>query len=141
VEECNSSRSKLGTMSIRRRLRNDTATTTFTQLRVRVAEITTAPWAGGATADVRALSSIDVVVSGINDAGTCGAAPLPCSVTVKGTTVQAPTQALGGGYNTTMIVTLPGGGLGPNQSVSLQLLLGVQESGSFRFLVNVEALP
>jgi Bacterial Ig domain/Calx-beta domain len=140
VEECLPNRSNLGTMSIRRRFINNT-TGTITQLRVRVAELTTFPRLNAATADVRPITSTDVTVGGINDSNTCGAAPLPCTVTVKGTTVQAPTQANGGGYNTTMIVTLPGGGLPAGQSISLQFMLGVQESGSFRFLINVEALP
>jgi hypothetical protein len=63
---------------------------------------------------------------------------------VKGTTLQGPTQSLGGGYNTTLVVDLsglPGGALANGQSVSLHFLLGVQELGSFRFLLNVEAVP
>ncbi len=140
VEECDPNRSKLGTMSIRKRFTNSTGAT-VSQLRVRIAEITSKPWAGGATADVRALSSGDITVTGVMDAATCSPNPVGCSVTVKGTTIQAPTQALGGGHNTTMVVTLPGGGLLNGQSINLQFLLGVQESGNFRFLVNVEALP
>jgi hypothetical protein len=64
------------------------------------------------------------------------------NVTVKGTTLeQQPTQTLGGGLNSSLTVALPGGALVPGASVSVQFVLGVQQAGSFRFLVNVEALP
>ncbi len=144
AEECDPNRSQFGTMSIRKRFTNNTGGT-VTQLRFRVVELTTFPRPDGATADIRAITSVDVVATGVTDAATCAAngtpATAPCSVTVKGTTVQAPTQANGGGYNTTMVVTLPGGGLLNTQSVSLQFLLGIQQTGNFRFLLNVEALP
>ncbi|HEU4595057.1 MAG TPA: Calx-beta domain-containing protein [Pyrinomonadaceae bacterium] len=144
AEECDPNRSQFGTMSIRKRLTNNTGAT-VTQLRVRVVELTTFPRPDGATADIRPISSIDVVATGVNDPATCAAngtpATAPCDVTVKGTTVQAPTQVNGGGYNSTMIVTLPGGGLPNGGSVSLQFLLGIQQTGNFRFLLNVETLP
>ena len=31
--------------------------------------------------------------------------------------------------------------LQPGQSVNIQFLLGVQQTGTFRFLINIEALP
>jgi hypothetical protein len=50
---------------------------------------------------------------------------------------------LGGGFNasaTTGVITLlqP---LAPGASINLQLVLGVQTTGSFKFFFNVEALP
>ena len=54
-----------------------------------------------------------------------------------------PAQPLGGGFNssaTTATITL-GTPLAPGASVNLQILLGVQNSGSFKFFFNVEALP
>jgi hypothetical protein len=51
-----------------------------------------------------------------------------------------PTQANGGGYNSTLSVSLPGGLL-PGQSVDVNLTLGVKQAGTFRFLIIVEALP
>jgi hypothetical protein len=85
-----------------------------------------------------------VSVGPINDAATCGAAPLPCSVTVRGTTLeQPPTQPNGGGYNSTLAagtVSL-GTPLANNASLNVSFLLGIQTTGTFRFLIIIEALP
>jgi hypothetical protein len=131
-------------MSIRRRLQNNTGAP-VTKLRIRVVDISTAFVSGG-TADLRLLSSSNVTVS-VNDAATCtaaGFATKPCNVTVVGTTLETPpSQPLGGGFNssvTTGTITL-GTPLAPGASVNLQLLLGVQTTGSFKFFFNVEALP
>ena len=95
---------------------------------------------------MRALTSTDVVVNGITDVGTCtaaGSAP-PCTVTVFGTTLEEPpTQAMGGAHNSslsagTITLATP---LANGQSINLQFLLGVQQTGSFKFFINVEALP
>jgi hypothetical protein len=56
---------------------------------------------------------------------------------------QPPTQPNGGGVNSTLavgVVTLAQP-LGPNQAVNVQFLLGVQQTGTFRFLIITEALP
>jgi hypothetical protein len=131
--------SAFGTMSIRRRLVNNTGAP-VTRLRFRISEMTTFPPAMG-QADLRALTSM--AVSGVtitNDAGTCGG-PASCMVTVQGTTLeQPPTQPMGGGLNATLTVTL-GTPLAAGASVNVQFLLGVQQSGLFRFLVVSEALP
>ena len=133
-----------GTMSIRRRFQNNTGAP-ITKLRIRVVDISTAFVTGG-TADLRLLSSGDVTVS-VNDSATCTAAGFPstpCNVVVGGTTLETPpAQPLGGGFNssaTTGTITL-GTPLAPGASVNLQLLLGVQNSGSFKFFFNIEALP
>ena len=124
-----------GTLTIRRKFTNKTGQT-VTALRFRVVDITTTNTpnpAGGAPADLRALSSADTTV-------TIGGAP----VTVRGTTLEQPanlSQPQGGGLNSSLTVALAGGALAPNASVSVQFVLGVQGSGSFRILVNVEALP
>jgi glucose/arabinose dehydrogenase len=122
-----------GTLVIRRRFRNNTGAI-VTALRFRVVDVTTlnTPNPGGAQADLRALDSGDTTV-------TVSGSP----VTVKGTTVEQPgtlTQPSGGGLNSTLVVQLPGGSLAPNASVNVQFVLGVNGSGSFRFLVNVEAV-
>ena len=133
-----------GTMSIRRRFVNNTGAP-VTKLRIRVVDISTAPVTGG-TADLRVLSSSNVVVS-VNDSGTCTAAGFPstpCNVTVLGTTLETPpAQPLGGGHNssvTTSTITL-GTPLAPGASINLQFLLGVQTTGGFKFFFNIEALP
>jgi len=63
---------------------------------------------------------------------------------VQGTTLdQPPAQLLGGGFNTAMsagTVTLATP-LPPGVSVNVQFLVGIEQTGSFRFFIIVEALP
>ncbi|HEX6718177.1 MAG TPA: Ig-like domain-containing protein [Pyrinomonadaceae bacterium] len=132
-----------GTLSVRRRVVNNTGAP-VTRLRFRIVDISTISVPGG-IADIRALTSTSVVVSGVTDSGTCqastGSATTPCTVTVEGTTLETPpAQSLGGGHNATMTVTL-GTPLAPGASINVQFLLGVQQTGSFKFFFNVEALP
>jgi hypothetical protein len=79
---------------------------------------------------LRAIDSPDVAVTTTNGS----------TVTVRGTLLEQPAQANGGGLNAALVVPLPGGALGNNASINVQFVLGVQQGGSFRFLVNVEAL-
>jgi hypothetical protein len=135
-----------GTLSVRRRFVNNTGAPT-TRLRFRVVDISSFPMPGG-IADVRALSSSLVVVSGINDSVTClaanGSPSTPCTIQVQGTTVeQPPTQTMGGALNSSMsagTITLATP-LAPGASINVQFLLGVQVPGSFKFYLNIEALP
>jgi hypothetical protein len=132
----------LGTLSLRRRVTNNTGAPA-TRLRLRVINITGFPVADPALADVRALSSTDINVT-VNDPAQCSPNPAPCSVTVRGTTLeQPPTQPGGGGLNSSLSVptVTPGTPLAAGASVNIQLLLGIQKNGVFRFFVNVEALP
>jgi hypothetical protein len=132
-----------GTLSIRRRFQNNTGAD-VTRLRFRIVDISTAPTTGS-TADLRAITSGDITVT-VNDTATCTAAGLskPCSIVVRGTTLETPpNQPLGGGNNasmTTGVITL-GSPLAPGASINLQFLLGVQSTGSFKFFFNIEALP
>ena len=68
--------------------------------------------------------------------------PCGADVTVQGTTVETPpAQALGGGFNSTFAagtVTLSAP-LAPSAFIDLQFLLGVNQAGSFKFFVVVEA--
>jgi len=138
--------STFGTLSIRRRFVNSTGGN-VTRLRLRVVDITTFPAPSG-IADLRPRTSSLVVVAGINDAATClasnGIATTPCTVSVQGTTLeQPPSQPNGGGFNSSMsagTVTL-GTPLANGASINLQFLLGIQQTGSFKFFFNVEALP
>jgi hypothetical protein len=63
---------------------------------------------------------------------------------VHGTTLETPPiQLKGGGLNSTLAsgtVTL-GTPLANGASINVQFLLGVQQPGTFRFLINIEALP
>jgi CSLREA domain-containing protein len=138
--------STFGTLSIRRRVTNTTAAN-VTRLRFRVVEVTTFPSPSG-VADLRALSSGDVPggVTNVGDADTCAPSSAPCTVAVGGTTLEEPPAQSGnggGGFNSSLkvgTVTLATP-LHPGQSVDIQFLLGVQQTGSFRFLINIEALP
>ena len=128
-------------MTVRRRFVNNTGAP-VTQLRFRIVDISTISVPGG-IADMRALTSTNVVVNGITDNGTCTAAgqSTPCSITVTGTTLETPpAQAIGGGHNSTFTVNL-GTPLAAGASINLQFLLGVQQTGSFKFFFNIEALP
>ena len=135
-----------GTLSVRRRFVNNTGAP-VTRLRFRIVDISSISVPGG-IADMRALTSGSVVVTGITDAGTClastGSATTPCTITVQGTTLETPpAQAMGGAHNSSMsagTITL-GAPLAPGASINLQFLLGVQQTGSFKFFFNIEALP
>jgi hypothetical protein len=124
--------STYGTLSIRRTITNISGTN-ITRLRFRVVNITTFPAVSG-DADIRPLSSYVPFNVMISD-GTIK--------TVKGTVLETPpAQQNGGGYNSSMRaedVTLAEP-LAPGQSISLQFLLGVQQSGTFRFNIIVETL-
>ncbi|HEX8352067.1 MAG TPA: Calx-beta domain-containing protein [Pyrinomonadaceae bacterium] len=137
-----SNNSTFGTLSIRRRVTNNTGGG-VTRLRFRVVEVTTYPAADPSMAELHARSSGSVSVSGVGDGQTCGGS-VPCTVTVEGTTLeQPPAQPVGGGYNSTLAagtVTLATP-LADGASVNVQFLLGIQKTGRFRFLINIEALP
>lgn len=128
--------STFGTLTIRRRWTNNTAAS-VSRLRFRIVDMTTSPHGVG-IADLRARTSAQVtVLAGSNPCGTG-------SVTIEGTTLETPpTQSMGGGLNSTLSAGTidllhP---LAPTDKIDLQFLLGVQSQGSFRFFVNVEALP
>lgn len=135
--------STFGTLSLRRRIVNSTGGP-VTRLRFRIINITGSPVTDASLADVRAITSVDAVLSGINDAGTCSPNPAPCSVTVRGLTLDTPpAQPAGGGLNSTLSagtisLATP---LANGASIAVEFRLGVQQTGIFRFFVNVEALP
>ncbi|HLM57534.1 MAG TPA: Ig-like domain-containing protein [Pyrinomonadaceae bacterium] len=126
-----------GTITIRKRVVNNT-TTPLTKLRFRIIDVTTKPAPG--TADVRARTSADnPSVQVFNDPVTCNNVSGACTVAVKGTSIgTTPSQPEGGGFNATWTVSLSTP-LQPGQSVNIQLVLGVMQGGSYRFLFNTEA--
>lgn len=127
----------LGTLVIRRQFTNNTGSP-VTRLRFRVVDVTTLNTPGyvpgGSQADLRTLSSSDITVTLSN--GT--------QVLVRGTTVESPpTQPSGGGLNSSVaagVITLSQP-LSAGANVKVQFVLGVQQGGSYRFTVNVEARP
>jgi hypothetical protein len=137
AEECNPSRSNLGTMSFRRRITNFTGAP-VSRLRFRINNVTTmrTPAVVGA-ADLRALSSSDITVT----------LPSGQQVAVQGTTVEEPpvqVSLFGGGWNSSWSPTgtislqspLPAGA-----TINVQFLLGVQQTGNYHIFIIVEALP
>jgi hypothetical protein len=141
--------STFGTLTLPRRITNNTGGP-VTRLQFRIVELTTWPAPNG-IADLRARTTTgSFTISGINDANTCAATgtPIttPCMVTVQPTTlVQPPTQSgnVGGGQNAVLavgIITMSEP-LQNGQSINVQFLLGVQQTGLFRFLIIIEALP
>jgi hypothetical protein len=134
--------STFGTLSRRRTITNNTDDN-LTRLRFRVIDITTFPAPSG-FADLRPRTSTAVVVSGVNDPQTCPGGITPCTVTVQGTTLEEPpTQPNGGGFNSSLsagTVTLATP-IAPGASVNVRFLLGLQGTGTFKFFINVEALP
>ncbi len=124
--------STFGTLDFRRKFTNNTGAA-VTRLRFRIVDVTTTPQPAG-TADLRARSSGNLTVT-----ITGGS-----MISVIGTTLETPpAQASGGGQNSTMsagTVTL-GTPVANGASINLHFLMGIQQSGSFRFFINVEALP
>jgi hypothetical protein len=135
-----SSPTSTGTLSIRRRFTNNTGVP-VTRLRFRIVDITTFPALLG-TADLRAITSTQVTATCQSEGGTphlCSDNPSP-TTTIEGTTLEtdASGQSNGGGFNSTLSLATP---LAAGASVNVQFLLGVEQNGSFRFFINVEALP
>lgn len=122
-----------GTLAIRRRFRNGTGVP-LTRLRFRVVDMTTGAAPAG-TADLRLLTSTDTPGATLVGGGT---------VLINGLTLEEPPgQTFGGGLNAsvsagTINLASP---LAPGASINVQFLLGVEQGGTFRLFVNVEALP
>jgi hypothetical protein len=133
-----------GTFAIRRRFTNMTGSP-VTRLRFRIVDVTNDFLAPSNIADIRAITSPQVTATCQNESGTphlCSDTGLP-TTTIEGTT-REPDQPFsnGGGFNSTVsagTVTLANP-LTSGASLNLQFLFGVQQSGAFRFFVNVEAL-
>ena len=130
--------STFGTLDIRRTVTNNTGGN-VTRLRWRVIDLTTFPAPSG-IADLRPRTSSAVVVT--VDRPPCGSGT--SNVTVQGTTLeQPPSQPNGGGFNSSMssgTVTLATP-IANGASLDVRFLLGIQQTGSFKFWINVEALP
>ena len=130
--------STFGTLDLRRTFVNNTGGN-VTRLRFRVSDLTTFPAPSG-IADMRPRTSTAVVVT--VDRAPCGSGT--SNVTVQGTTLeQPPSQPNGGGFNSSLsagVVTLATP-LANGASIDLRFLMGLQQTGTFKLYVNVEALP
>jgi len=124
-----------GTLTIRRRFVNTTGRM-VTRLRFRAVNITTAV-NGGPTPGVavlRVLTSADEPILVTTGGGTAQTEGLRLEM--------PPAQPAGGGYNSTVAadsvqLATP---LAPGAVIDVNFLLAVDQSGSFRFFVNVEAV-
>lgn len=124
--------STLGTLTIRRAFTNNTGAP-ITRLRFRIIDMTSFPTPPG-IADLRVRTSGATVVA-LTGGG---------NATVQGTTLETPPgQSAGGAVNSSLSAgtITTGTPLAPGATINLQFLLGVQTSGSFRFYINIEALP
>ena len=130
--------STFGTIDIRRSYTNNTGGN-VTRLRFRMVDITTFPAPSG-IADLRPRTATAVVVT--VDRAPCGSGT--SNVTVQGTTLeQPPSQPNGGGFNSSLsagVVTLATP-IANGDSIDLRFLMGIQQTGSFKFFMNIEALP
>jgi hypothetical protein len=130
--------STFGTLDIRRTVINNTGGN-VTRLRWRIIDLTTFPAPSG-IADLRPRTSTAVVVT--VDRVPCGSGT--SNVTVQGTTLeQPPSQPNGSGFNGslssgTITLATP---LANGASLDVRYLLGIQQTGSFKLYLNIEALP
>src|SRR5215217_4000198 len=132
-----------GTLDIRRTVTNNTGAN-VTRLRFRIIDLTTFPAPSG-IADLRPRTSTAVVVT--VDRPPCGSGT--SNVTVQGTTLEVrapaptPQQPNGGGFNSSMsagTVTLATP-LANGATLDMRMLMGIQQTGAFKFGVYVETLP
>jgi hypothetical protein len=130
--------STFGTLDRRITVTNNTGGN-VTRLRFRIVDLTTFPAPSG-IADLRPRTSNAVVVT--VDRPPCGSGT--SNVTVNGTTLEQPApQPNGGGFNSSMsagTVTLATP-IANGASIDVRFLLGIQQTGSYKFFINVEALP
>lgn len=130
--------STFGTVDIRRTFTNNTGGN-VTRLRFRIVDLTTFPAPSG-IADLRPRTSTAVVVT--VDRAPCGSGT--SNITVQGTTLeQPPSQLNGGGFNSSWsagVVTLATP-IANGATIDVRFLLGIQQTGNFKVLLNIEALP
>lgn len=127
--------STFGTLDIRRTFTNQTGDT-LTRLRFRIIDLSTFPAPTG-VADLRARTSPDIVVS--VDRPPCASGS--SNVTVRGTTLeQPPLQPNAGGFNSSLSVNVSPG-LPDGASIDVRFLLGIQQTGQYKFTVLAEGLP
>lgn len=150
--------STFGTISFRRRFTNESASN-VSRLRFRIVDQTTFPAVSG-VADLRARTSAPAVIAVVNDPATCAAKSpseaAPCSVVAEATILeQPPSQPNGGAYNSSLSPgTVQSGAakaangpgsitlntpIPPGGSIMIEFLMGIQQTGAYRFYVAIEA--
>lgn len=130
--------STFGTLDIRRTVTNSSGGN-ITRLRFRIIDLTTFPAPSG-VADLRPRTSTTVVVT--VDRPPCASGS--SNINVNGTTLeQPPSQPNGSGFNGSLsagTVTL-GTPVANGASIDVRFLLGIQQTGTFKFYLNMETLP
>jgi hypothetical protein len=127
--------STFGTLDLRRTFINTTGVP-LTRLRFRILDLTTFPAPSG-YADLRPRTSTALVTT--VDRPPCGTGA--SNVTVAGTTLeQPPPQPNGSGFNGSLSVELVPP-LASGASIDVRFLLGIQQTGQFKFVIEPEALP
>ena len=138
--------STFGTLLIRKTITNNTGSP-VTRLRFRIIDFSTFPNPSSAPgyADLRARTSsaTPAVPDVVMITGTNPACPANTCTVQQTTLEEPPSQPNGGGFNSTLSVgsvtlgtPIPNGG-----QINVQFLLGIQSTGTFKFFINVEALP
>jgi hypothetical protein len=135
----------IGTMSFQRKITNNTGAP-VTRLRFRVVDITTFPAPNGTIADLRVLSSNGVVLatggSTVVDLTGADLVAQPSGKNGALTLEEPPSQGtLCGGLNSSLTVSAGVVPLANGESLNVQFLTGVIQGGTFRYFLNVEALP
>jgi len=154
--------STFGTMTVRRTFVNNTGAA-VTRLRFRAVNLTTFPAPSAQTADLRArtIGDSNVLVTGGSTVlvrGTtletppnqpaCGGLNSSLNLSSVTTTAPATLGSLPGGKEVSVNLGLPdtsdvidlNAPLANGASINVQFLFGVQQTGRYRFLVNIEAL-
>jgi hypothetical protein len=135
--------STFGTLLFRKTITNNSGAP-VTRLRFRIIDLTTFPAPAG-YADLRARTSspTPAVPTVVTITGPNAACPSNTCAVQQTTLEEPPAQPNGGGFNSTLsagTVTLatpvPNG-----SSVNVQFLLGIQQTGTYKFYINVEVLP
>jgi subtilisin-like proprotein convertase family protein len=132
--------STFGTLDIRRTFTNNTGATLI-RLRFRIIDLTTFP-APSNVADMRPITSADISV--LVDRPPCGSgtsSPLVAGTTLeKDNTAPSTGQPNGGGFNSSMGVNV-GAGIAAGASIDVRFLLGLQQTGQYKFAIIAEGLP
>ena len=133
---CGQAGCPLGTLSIRRTYTNMTGQP-VSRLRFRIVDITTVPEGRGTGPEGNGIADL----RGISRSGSFTVTRTDGSmVTVQGLTLeQPPDQPMGGGFNSSLAVTLAAP-LAAADAVNVEFLLAIHQLGNFRFFVNVEAI-
>ena len=129
--------STFGTLDIRRTFINNTGGN-VTRLRFRVIDLTTFPAPSG-IADLRPRTSTAVVVTVDRRPAAAARRTSPCrarrSSSLRPSRTAAASTLVSAG---TVTLATP---LANGASIDVRFLLGIQQTGTFKFFVNVEALP